>query len=301
MTANDYPNLLINKDLLRPFERSLQKLRDVQSHLGDCVSDVLLHGVFVMAVSYAEVSLTDSLKYYLTCFPQKLSKEDLRFSKDEFFANYFRLIDAASEKYVIGLSYNSFQDLFAKYLEILSLEWNSETGSLEDDLREIRATRNILLHNAMVVNDLYLEQAGARARAKSKGGVLPLDLDYVKAAVAKMLAFGGNLAAAINEKYRCYTVIAANKRLWNFMFTSPVMPYEDFWHVDEEKDRIVACKRSKYEGQLSSSEELCLGLWRAHFNGDCEYLNRFHMKSLDRSVQHKVMYFLAIASEFRFE
>ncbi len=300
MKTADYPNLLVRKRLTQPLDQSCKMLRELQPLLKADLAPPLLHGAFAVGVAYLEVGLADSLRYFLTQFPQKMGKEEFRFSKDEFMANYSRLIKAASDRYVMGLSYKSFSEFLATFGDILSLEWGAENHGLEADVQEIEATRNLLLHNNLVVNDPYLEQAGEKKRADAKDRSLPCDCTYVQASIAKMLALCERLVEAANHKYHNYTVIAANRRLWAFLFSSPCMPYDEFWKVDEDNDRIVAYKMGHCEKQLASSEILLLGLWRAHFSGNSDYLSRFNMKGLDQKRKEHLMFFLTIASDFSF-
>ena len=119
--------------------------------------------------------------------------------------------------------------------------------------------------------------------------------------VAILLEFEAQLKMRLTAKYKEYTKINANKRLWRFLFKTPVMPYDDFWQYDEKFDHIYALKKGKYEGSLSNSETLLLSLWRAHFNGTGEYMTRFNMVHFGSSYQEKVLFFLSIAAEFPFE
>lgn len=115
MDLNSYPNLLMKKRLVRPIVLSIDKIQNAREHIKINLPDILMHGIFVMIVSSMEIMLSDSLKYFLRYFPQKLDGKDLKYSKDEFFNNYFRLIDATAEKCVITQSYKSFDDYFKYY------------------------------------------------------------------------------------------------------------------------------------------------------------------------------------------
>jgi hypothetical protein len=224
----------------------------------------------------------------------------MKYSKDEFFNYYFRLIDATAEKCVKSLSYKSFEEYFKYYLETLSLDWPSFNQDCGDNIKEIKATRNLLLHNDLIVNDNYLEQAGKQCRASSKGYRIKVDFLYVHDCIEVILNFENHLRSKILEKYKEYTKVSANRRLWSFMFHSPVLQYDDYWDVNEEKDSIFAMKQSRYVNNLSNSERLLLGLWRSHFNMSSKYLEGFNMRHFDPVHQEKIMFFLSIAPEFSF-
>jgi len=148
---------------------------------------------------------------------------------------------------------------------------------------------------------VYIEQSGPGRRETSKGRRLQVSPEYVERSIGAIIDFESTLNNLVAQKYQAYTKVAAHRRLWSFLFDSPVMRFDGFWRYDEEEDSILAFKKGKYEEQLSRSETIMLGLWRAHFNGDTEYLRNFNMRSFDPKNQEKVLFFLSIAPDFSFE
>lgn len=283
MKIDDYPNLLIVTKLVWPIDISIKSISKIRAHLRPDLEELFVHGVFVLAVSRIEVMLSDVLRYYLTCFPQKLST-DFRFDKDEFFENHFTLLETTVDKYLYNLFYKPLEEYLNKFLKHLSIEWNDFQDSFGKVLQAIKDTRNLLLHTGEAV------QADNNNR--------PVDYDYVVQSVENILSFEKELKKRINEKYKEYTKINANKRLWQYMFKSPIMSYDDYWHCVENKDQILALKISRHENNLSSSERMLLELWRSHFNGTC--INGFNMKSLDGANREKAIFFMSIAGDFSF-
>jgi len=285
MEIEHYPNLLVVTKLVRPIDISINYVRKIKSHLRPDLEEVFIYGVFVFSVASIEVMLSDVLKYYLTHFPQKLST-DFKFDKDEFFENYFTLLETAIDRYLYNLSYKSLEEHLNKFLNHLSIEWNEFQDSFGKDLQEIKTARNLLLHTGKAVRG-------------GKNGDLPVDYDYVVQSIDKILSFEEELKKRISEKYKEYTKINANKKLWKYMFKTPLMAsYDDYWLYDESEDSIPGLKRSQYEDGLSSSETMLLELWRSHFSG--AHIKNFNMKHLDRTNREKAMFFLSIAGEFSF-
>jgi len=298
MTPKDFPILLTKRKLIDPIDRSINKLKEIQTHIDKDLHILLLHGLFVMAVSRLEVAITDSLKYLLKNFPQKIDKEEFKFPKEDFFENYFTLIPSAVERFVLRLSRKSFQEYFGDYVEKMSIDITPADQDLVLQIQEINATRNLLLHNDLVINDEYIQASGEKCRSKEKGARLKLDLQYITEAIKLMLVLNEAIQKKLLTKYDEYTNIAANKRLWKFIFDSPVMPYEDFWEVNEKTDSIYRRKKGEYEDVISNSERLLLELWRSHFNeGD---LKGFDMRHFDKINQWKVLFLISIASDFSF-
>ena len=301
MRLEDYPHLLINKKLISPIDLSIKKLEEISAHIADHESDVMIHGLFVMAVSSTEFMIYDVLEYFLICFPEKLPNNEFKFEKDIFFDNYFTLLRKAAESHMIGLSYKSFEEYIKKALEHLSIEWADFFKTFGDNIKEIRATRNLLLHNNLIVNDQYINTAGSLTRESNRGKRLIVDKLYLKNTVETLLSFEDEFKLKLLSKYKDYSKISANKRLWSFIFTTPVMPYDDFWEYDEKSDRIYAMEKGRYEDGLSNSETIFLSLWRAHFNWNSKDLTRFNMVHFDSQYQDKILFFLSVAAEFPFE
>ncbi len=288
MEIKDYPNLLIATNLIKPIDISSKYLCKAKNSLRHDTEQILVHGAFVLSVASMEVRVTDALRYYLINFPQNLPTT-FKFEKDEFFENYFGLLERRIDNYIHALAYESFESYFKKFLTHLSIEWNDFQDSFGKDLQEIKSKRNLLLHNGKAVHGNRSVQS-------------EINYDYVIGSIDKIINFEEELKSRINEKYKEYTKINANKKLWKFMFESPVMTYDDYWHYDEINDHIHALKKSKYEDGLSGSEKILLGLWRNQFTyGDGTRMKNFTMKLLDKAVREKTLFFLSIAGEFSFE
>jgi len=283
MQINDYPNLLMVSKLIEPIDILTKNINEIRKHLRSDLEVLFIHGAFVLAVSRIEVMLSDVLRYYLICFPQKLST-DFKFDKEEFLENQFTFLETAVDKYLYNLFYKPLGDYLDKFLQHLSIEWNDFQDSLGNSLQAIKNNRNSLLHT------------GKANRTDNDGQI---DYDYVVQSIDEILNFEEELKKRIAEKYKEYTKINANKRLWQYMFKSPVMHYDWYWHYDESKDHIFGLKHSEYEDGLASSEKMLLELWRSHFNGSS--IESFNMKHLDGTNRAKAMFFMSIAGTFSFE
>jgi hypothetical protein len=296
-----FPKLLLLSRLLQPLKAGRSLVDRVSQDLTGDVPVTLQHGAFALAVSAMEVGLSDSLKYYLQNFPEKIPREFVRNLVNSVPVDGHDLVVSSSERYTTKLSYDSFHGFLRRYESLLSIGVSAELPELLQQIQEIKATRNLLLHNGLEVNDFYLEQAGEKKRAKYREKKLTIDRTYVEASLLSLAQFLDAISSALAQKYSDYTNLAANRRLWNYLFESPVMPYTDFWDVDETEDRVVAMKYGPYEKQLSSCELVFLGLWRAHFNGDGEYLKSFHMRGLDSEHGKRFHFVLSIARDFPWE
>ena len=273
-----FPQQKLVTKLIKPIDISLKHLHDAKDSLKHDTEQLFVHGVFVLSVASMETMLSDVLRYHLVKFPQTLSM-DFKFEKEEFFESHFNLLERGIDKYIYGLSYESFDSYFKKFLKCLSIEWNNFQDSYGKDFQKIKKNRNLLLHDGNVVHE------------KTKQS--KINCDYVIESIDKIINFEGKLKRYIYDKYKEYTKINANKRLWEFMFKTLLMPYDDYWHYDELKDHIYGLKKSRYENDLSGSETMLLELWRSQFNGSP--IKYFNMKHLVGEVREKAMFFLSIA------
>ncbi|WP_320046798.1 hypothetical protein [uncultured Ilyobacter sp.] len=297
MRLRETPNLLILKNLLGPVDTVATALSEIASAAEDPnVVDVVRQGLFILAVARVETVLSDTLKYYLSVIPQKISKESLSVTKDEFLAHRFDLIDFQIEKFLHSLFYKPIDDVLGYFCSTLSLE--ADPSALSAPLHEIKATRNVLLHNNLVSNSAYLEAAGESRRANKQGEKLEITQSYLKDSLDTLLSFVAEVDRLISSKYMDYTKLAAIRRLWDFTFKSQVMPFDDFWCVDEKADNISSRKKGKYEDGLSSSETIFLSVWRAHFSGYAPDLKPITMYTLDDDHQAKLLYLLSVFRHF---
>jgi hypothetical protein len=68
------------------------------------------------------------------------------------------------------------------------------------DYYEIAATRDLIVHNSSVVNQLYLDKAREKARGKI-GETLVVDKAYYYDALAKMKKVSGAIKRDVEKKY----------------------------------------------------------------------------------------------------
>jgi hypothetical protein len=72
------------------------------------------------------------------------------------------------------------------------------------DFYEIAATRELVVHNGCVVNDLYVEKAGEKARG-AIGERLTVDNAYFYGALGKLKRVSGAIKRDIERKYGAAT------------------------------------------------------------------------------------------------
>lgn len=298
----DIPNLLTKKELLEPLNIARSRINDIKSKINNHADNSLeLQGLFALMISQLEVMFTDVLKYYLRHFPQKFSDEEIKIKRKEIIDAIipFNIIEDYIDKRVYSEGYKNFNTMLLDFCKTLSIDNNKISSDLIQNIIEIKETRNLLIHNNLIVNNLYLFKSGQCKRSNKKGDRLKITKKYADDSCNHTISLIDIIIKELLQVYGHYTKIEALKELWSFLFSSPVMPFDDFWKYDLTQDRICGMKKGQYEDGLASSEYKLLGLWRAHSNGDTAYLKDFNMFELDKTNQKKVLYFLSIVDDFR--
>jgi len=279
-------DLLILDEVLGPVDRALAVLSgiraDVAAHGG---SSVALAGLLVLAISQVEIALVDSSQYILRRNPWRMQFSELLVKRNELLSTELvrELLESHAERLVRNWAYGPADQLLRKFIGIAELP---DTGLSEwsDRLSELRTRRNELLHQG--------------PRQSGWDGTLAwVEAQELEACLADTTSFLTSVAGALRSRYPGHTRVAVLRRLWCHLFDSPIMRFDDFWHVDEENDKVIAMKATALVDQLSTSERIILGLWRAEFASDATLLRDFSMKLLDAERRRDLVTLIAALRE----
>lgn len=149
------------------------------SSLGNCISIV-------------EFFLGQLVTFVLTKYPQKLSCDANGSAKADGKVSLKTILDAKSlddviddlvQKKVVSLFYASPND-YLQYLEkVLSIP---VTESVFYNYVEVKATRDLIVHNNKKVNDVYICKAGKYARTNNTSQMIPVNKMYYEKSVCNM-------------------------------------------------------------------------------------------------------------------
>lgn len=279
-------DLLILDEALEPTNGALAVLSDIQTevqmHGG---SSVALGGLLVLAVSQVEIALIDSLRYILRRNPWRMEFSELRVTRDEALSTELarELLESHAEQLVRDWAYGSKDHLLQRFISVAELP-SSGFSEWASRLCALRNRRNELVHQK------------PRQRG-SHGPRIWVDVQELGTCLADTKSLLTSVADSLRTRYAGYTRVAALRRLWSYLFDSPIMRFDDFWHVDEETDKVFAIKTNPLVDQLSTSERVLLGLWRAEFAGDASLLRHFSMKSLDADRRRDLVTLIAALRE----
>lgn len=107
------------------------------------------------------------------------------------------LLSKLANKRLMSIFYQSPEKYFQQLEKLLSVELEEK---LKDKYIEAKATRDILVHNEGIANDLYLKRAKKNARA-ARGEVIPLDKKYFEQTVRCMKSLVRSIYSQTLKKY----------------------------------------------------------------------------------------------------
>ncbi|TEU19594.1 MAG: hypothetical protein E3J21_03310 [Anaerolineales bacterium] len=173
--------------------------------LDNAIARDLYRQSLITAVATTEDYLTQILTIILRWFPHKLKlavtgsqterKIDLDLvleaqKMDDLFA---RII----ERRLISVFYGSPQRYFDYIQSVLAFELSDE---VKISYAEVKATRDLLVHNSGIVNQVYLKKAGSRARVP-EGETIPLDDQYFSESIRCMKRVVTKVYSGCLDKY----------------------------------------------------------------------------------------------------
>jgi len=173
------------KELLVPVDSSKDKIGRIIAEVNNGTSSQITNeGFFILAVASFETMILDILRYYLKWFPEKLNKKTFSINKDDLLHRTRTLVEDEIDKELNNLSYENIESILEYFEKTLSLDQSIVSDAQQEQLGEVKATRNLLLHNTLVVNNIYIEKAGPKIRKKDIGSTIDINTAYLKTTLA---------------------------------------------------------------------------------------------------------------------
>lgn len=237
-------------------------------------SDELINrGLFLMATAYFEATLRDLMFIILTADPTKLQND--KFTVNKQLISYestdsIRYSIIEDELYDLFKGNVKNQLIYSAYLLYNIIERNikkpknQELYELIQKCSDISIYRNCLIHNDGIKSKDFDEKICIYISSD-------FNLDYSKDRIMIFVNDYIDLLDVFNTKIMTNTTFLKKSRLnqirtlWKECFKSPIMQFEDYWQIDEEKDLVVDIKYPDCEDSISSSEKVYLSIWRHQF------------------------------------
>lgn len=141
----------------------------------DYIKIYLVSATFQHFVSLFERFVFDFLRVWLTDDPRSLSGKQLEFRTVLDAADQNEIVTAVVQKEVLGVTYKRVADWF-KYLEKIA-QLGCPSQDQIKQLAEIKASRDVLVHNNGIANSIYVDKSMGCARC-AEGDKLELPEQY---------------------------------------------------------------------------------------------------------------------------
>lgn len=182
-------------------KRTDPELKSIYDHY---ISVGLFEAFLVNSLSRFESFLAEVLREFFTCYPLRLTERvsGVPACPD---ISPKELIEAPNkEQLLLQLIGEHLGNVFRQrpgvYLTYIAKLLGGKDDPSFLDYYEIAATRDLVVHNSRVVNNLYLEKAGSKARG-APGEKLAVDQDYYYDALAKLKKVSGAIKRDVEKKF----------------------------------------------------------------------------------------------------
>jgi hypothetical protein len=284
------PILLQKKHLIKPLDQALERIEKIRQRKMNNDDSIILEGLFALGVSSFENSIIDTLRILLTNIPDKLDIKSEPISKEQLING--NPLKQAIENKVNSVSYKNLVDIIGYFTKTTGINEHIVSENELNSLLEIKATRNLLIHNNLIENSFYIETAGVnRRQPNGMDRRLQISQDYLFESLVVMRTVLGKFKTELSAKYTDYTRISAIKKLFTYIFQTPIMVFDDEFEVDVQNDVLSNLKpETSRKNGLSSSERLYYDIWVAHSHGNgFEFNNGKFFNIADRE---KLGYFI---------
>lgn len=270
----DVPVLLTIYELEKPAILAYNEIKMILEELGhNKLSDYAIKGLFSLAIAHFEIMLSDTIKKQLQFFPDKIggykSKvldneetkkniKEISFTKESIYRG--GLVNSIILNEILKLSYRDITNQIEAFRHVLSLTLESVNVHL-DQLIEIKETRNLLLHNNLLINDFYLNKTKGLKRSQTRGERIVIDKPYAIASLELILNIVNNIIVELRSKFGSFTLLSMLQRVWRYTFENNAIRMQDFANLNTKED--IFDGPFTFPDFLSSSEKTYMEFWQA--------------------------------------
>ena len=241
--------------------------------------------IFVYSYSIFESTITEILRYYFNAFPEKIDK-NINIGKEEL------------------LSTSMTHDILLSYVEEYSRKYSSK--ALSEYLHFFEKTLDIKISLDLLLVDKISNQRNIIMHDSFKRDLLSLYIYNEKlpcsnrAVLQSYVRFLNELLDIISDKicskYAAYTKERLVRCVWNSVFSSPILRFDDIWNFDTNgalSIRNFEAIKEKVK-DISRTERLFLAIIFQQFNNNInEELFSFRelppFVSLDNESKNKLI------------
>lgn len=294
------PDILIYDELIGPIENSISELDLILLDINRVDKNYLLKGLFAYVVSLFESSITECTERFLCSCPQKIPEGKLTLGKQQgiLLDNTFSqdVIELLVNDYLSNVTYDKAENFFTFFCKTLSI--SDIRKFYTKSLVEKKERRNILLHNNLTIDSKYIRNT--KCDPKLRGTKLTINHEYLNETIVSMKRILCEIESNLQKEYGSYTKIRAIREIWNCLFSSPLMIFEQHWII--KNDKIIGYNSDHLKGvinNLSSSEKTILAYWLQNFNSSiCDRFFKFEDMNMQVSNNQMMTYMVGIFNKY---
>lgn len=244
---------------------------------------------YIYIYSLFESTLTETLRYYFTGFPEKMGK-NITISKELLLSSPLTSIVKLEviNTYIRGYSSDSLVNYIKFYLNTMGIVIDIDVNRIQ----EISSIRNTIVHD-----NLKMSSALSYVASKSTG---KLETSVLREGVLYLRKLLSEINIAVNEKYYEYTLERVCRTVWNETFSTPLLKFEDVWTLEKGLIHIRDFDKGykKYHA-LSTAEKTLFAVFLQQYNNNLnEKVFKFRdiapIFSLDEKSREKLIYIIQL-------
>lgn len=181
-------------------------------------------------VTIVESVLNDILVEALVAYPGKLCKKQVTVQELNNTGSCLATFMLVAQKTANDMAYLNFKE----YLKVWQ-DYVGELSSLSEnhigDFAEIKATRDVYVHNNGKPNEIYERKAGIKTRQTDTNGKLPIDDRYLQGASALSASIMDAVSTTIESHYGNCTKETIFREMWEATCCGEMVPFDQQWEV----------------------------------------------------------------------
>lgn len=297
---NKRPEILIYNELIEPIRTSINELNLILLDINHVDKDYILKGLFAYVVSLFESSITECTERFLCSCPQNIPEGKLNLRKQQgiLLSNTFSqdVIELLVNDYLSNATYDKAENFFTFFCKTLSIP--DITKLYTKSLVEKKERRNILLHNNLIIDSKYIRNT--KCDPELRGTKRTISQNYLGETIDSMKTILNEIELNLQNKYGSYTKHRAIKEIWNYLFNSPLMIFEQHWII--KNDKIIGYNLDYLKGVidiLSSSEKTILAYWLQNFSSSiCDKFFKFKDLNMQIINNQMMIYMVEIFNKY---
>ncbi|MCM3761771.1 hypothetical protein M3212_13415 [Alkalihalobacillus oceani] len=208
--------ILVCEELTNDLRVNIEKIKDMSEQLEKNNYEAF----FVYSFALFESSICEALRRILAAFPEKLTDEKQpKLKNSDIFNNMYSsnyILETIINAEIKSISKGNALALLQTAQNLMAIELTFDRGALED----VSKYRNRLAHDNTISNREYL-----LGRKTVKGNTFSFEI--AKILIDTLTQVLSDFEVCLKTKYKKYTKFKLIKDLWEEIFNTPLLKFED--------------------------------------------------------------------------